>query len=83
MTTIFGAIALLLTVPAGTQADPGSPAACHAAQGDQLGKHSMDDMHKNCRKMMKHHAKMGRRAKTEAERLDAEVNGNGHQGHNH
>jgi len=83
MMTIFGAIALTLTLPVGAQADPASPAACHAAQGEQLGKRSMDDMHKSCRKMMKHHARLGRRAKTEAERLDADVNGNGHQGHNH
>ena len=83
MMTIFGAIALILTVPAGAQADPVGPAACHAIQGQQLGKHSMDDMHKSCRKMMKQHAKLDRGAKTEAEKLDAEVNGNGHQGHNH
>ncbi|MCL6698453.1 hypothetical protein LZ496_06610 [Sphingomonas sp. NSE70-1] len=88
MITIFGAIALSLAVPAPAQSAPlaGQPANhshCQAAQGQQAHKNGMAEMHKGCPDMMKHHAKMGRRAKTEAERLDAEVNGNGHQGHNH
>lgn len=89
MKAIFGAIALTLTLtaPANAQTAPVTdPQAGHSsqtAQSQQQGKHGMEDMHKNCREMSKHHAKAHRKAKTAAERIDAEVNGNGHQFHNH
>jgi hypothetical protein len=88
MKTIFGAIALTLAVPAIAQIAPvaelqANNSPCQAPQGQQQDKQSIEVMHKNCRDTMKHHAKMHRKAKTEAERLYAELNGNGHQGHNH
>ena len=88
MKTIFGAIALTLAVPAIAQAVPVAASnadysPCQAAQGQQDEKLRADDTRKSCPEMKKHHGKMHRRAKTEAERLTAEVNGNGHQGHNH
>ena len=86
MQMIIGAIAFTLAVPAIAQTAPATnPHAGHsvsqAPQDGPHGKHSMADMHKSCRDMMKHHERKG--SKTEAERMDADVNGNGHQGHNH
>ena len=83
MKTILGAIALTLSVPAMAQTAPAAdPLPCQAAQGQQPGNLVMEDMHKSCREM-KRHEKMLRKAKAEAESIEAEVNGNGHQGHNH
>ncbi len=84
METIIGAIALALAVPALAQSAPAADQShCQAAQVRQKHESSNEGMLKSCPDMMKLHAKMGRKAKTEAERIDAEVNGNGHQGHNH
>ena len=88
MKTIFGAIAITLAVPAIAQTAPlaelqAKNSPCQTSPVHQQDKQNFDVMHKACRDTMKHHARMHRKAKTEAEKLDAEFNGNGHQGHNH
>ena len=79
MKTIIGAIALTFAVPVVAQTAPAANAPAHHSlvqAGQQQGKHSMEDMHKACQDMMKHHGKMLHGVKSEGERADAEVNGN-------
>ena len=86
MKAILGAIAISLAVPAFAQTAPETGASAGADQAQlQPAKclHSAEDADKHCHDMMMHHGKVGRREKTKAEQLTAEVNGNGHQGHNH
>lgn len=65
-TIIFGAFALALAVPAAAQTTPATdPHAGHgqqqpsAKQGQQHQDHAkhMEEMHKHCQEMMKHHGK--------------------------
>ena len=86
MKAILGAIAISLAIPAFAQTAPeaGANAGVDQAQLQPAQcRHSDEDMAKHCRDMMKHHGKTARRAKTKAEQLAADLNGNGHQGHNH
>ena len=88
MKRILVAIALALTVPAiGQSVQATNPQAdhspCQPVKAQQEVKVSSEVTIESCRELKKHAAKKHRTAKTEAERLDAEVNGNGHQGHNH
>ena len=72
-TFIFGAFALALAVPAAAQTTPATdPHAGHgqhqAASGQQGQQHQdhakkMEEMHKHCQEMMKHHGKMDHGAK--------------------
>ena len=88
MKIILGAIAFAVATPGLAQMAPptephASNAQHHAAQGQQQCKHGMNEMQKHCQDMMKDHAKADKRAKKAAAKIDAEFNGNGHQGHNH
>ena len=87
-TIIFGAFALALAVPAAAQttpaADPHAGHAQHQAaagqQGQQHQDHAkkMEEMHKQCQEMMKHHGKMDHGAKPGAANAPA---AGGHAGH--
>lgn len=85
---IFGAFVLALAAPAFPQTPTATaPEAdrfqLQVVQSAQPVSRATGEMREHCRNMMKHHAKLNRRAKSEAERITADVNGNGHQGHNH
>ena len=86
-TIIFGAFALAIAVPVSAQtapaADPHAGHAQHQAaghQGDQHQDHAkhVEEMHKHCQEMMKHHGKMDHDAKPAATNAPA---ANGHSGH--
>jgi hypothetical protein len=88
-TIIFGAFALALAVPAAAQTAPATdPHADHAQhqaaaagqQGQQHQDHAknMEEMHKHCQEMMKHHGKMDHGAKPGATGAPA---AGGHAGH--
>ena len=87
-TIIFGAFALALAVPAAAQTapatDPHAGHAQHQAAAAQKGQQhqdhakNMEEMHKHCQEMMKHHGKMDLGAKPGA--TSAPATG-GHAGH--
>ena len=86
---IFGAFALALAVPAAAQsapaADPHAEHAQHQAAGQQGQQHqdhakNMEEMHKKCEEMMKHHAKMDHGAKSSETGANS---AGGHDGHAH
>lgn len=85
MRTIIGAITLTLAVPAFSQtvpaADPQAGEKVSQAAVQLKDEQCTAKLHMACGEMMKHHAKMHRKGKTEAKWVDAELNGNGHQGH--
>lgn len=88
MKRILGAIAITMAVPGFAQTVPSTDphainAQHHASQGQQQHKHSMKEMQRHCQDMMKVHANTDKRAEKAAAKIDAEFNGNGHQGHNH
>lgn len=84
---IFGAFALAFAVPAASQTAPATdPIAAHtqhqgaAQQGEQHQDHAknMEEMHKQCQEMMKHHGKdHGAKSGTTA---PADANHEGHKG---
>ena len=86
-TIIFGAFALAIAVPASAQtapaADPHAGHAQHQAAGHQGHQHQdhakhVEEMHKHCQEMMKHHGKMDHDAKPAATGAPA---ASGHSGH--
>lgn len=88
MKRIFGAIAFTLAVPGFAQVAPSTDNHAHNAQlqaghGHQQCKHDMEEMQQHCLDVMKEQARADKLAKKAAAKLDAEFNGNGHQGHNH
>lgn len=88
MKMYFGAIALTLAVPGFacpvSSADPHTnQAGLLAVQGQNQIKCGKPDRHEHCQDMMNDQANADRLAKKRAAKLDAEFNGNGHQGHKH
>ena len=86
-TIIFGALALAFAVPASAQtapaADPHAGHAQHQAAGQKGQQHQdhakhMEEMHKHCQEMMKHHGKMDHGSKPAATSAPA---AGGHAGH--
>lgn len=87
MKAILGAITLF-AVPAFAQTVPATDprvdnAQLQPAQCPHTDQHHAEGIHKHCSEVKNHDAKTSRRTKTKAEQLTAELNGNGHQGHNH
>ena len=88
MKMLFGAIALTIAIPAVAQTAPSTGTHAnamqlHAAQGQQQLECSKEEVHRHCQDMLNDQAKADRLAKKRAAKLDAEFNGNGHQGHKH
>lgn len=88
MKMLLGAIALAMAVPGIAQTAPSTDTGAndpqhHAAQGQQQVECSKEDMRQHCEDVMNDQAKADRLAKKRAAKLDAEFNGNGHQGHKH
>ena len=88
MKRILAANLFLLAVPGFAQEVPSTDPHAnnvehHASQGQEPCKHGTAETQRHCQDMMKDHAKAEKRAKKAAAKVDAEFNGNGHQGHNH